>query len=162
MHITLIGPPGAGKSYIGRKLAIRRKMNFVDIDEKLEERFGKPLQEILDIFGEEKFIQIEANEVEGLLLENPTVIAPGGSIICSVQAMEYLKSISTVVYLEVPFEIIFSRVDIKARGIVGIANKSLQEIYTERDMLCRKYADYIINNIVSEEGILTEIATKIV
>jgi len=73
------------------------------------------------------------------------VVAPGGSIIYHSDLMEYLKERSTLVYLDDSFEDIEERLSsLPARGIVGLRNKSLREIYDERRIIYARYADITI------------------
>jgi shikimate kinase len=74
------------------------------------------------------------------------VVAPGGSIIYISGLMEYLKQNSTLVYLCNSFDDIETRLSDRAsRGIVGLRNKSLREVYDERGSLYSKYADFTVN-----------------
>ena len=73
------------------------------------------------------------------------VISPGGSIVYSESGMELLKRISTVVYLYADLGTIIERIELESRGIVGLKNKSLPDIYAERTILYEKYADVRID-----------------
>ncbi len=145
MNITFIGMPGAGKSVVGKMVAQKLGMEFLDIDKVLEERHQKPLQHILNEAGDEKFIKLEEDAVlfYANALQN-TVVSTGGSMVYSVAAMEHLKTISTVVFLDAPIEEIKARTRVDGRGIVGGAGKTLNEIYTERLPLYQKYADITV------------------
>lgn len=145
MNITLIGMPGAGKTTVGRVLAQRLSWDFIDIDRVLEQRFAKPLQQILDEAGEEGFLKLE----EDAVLSYPSflqkaVVSTGGSIVYARAAMEHLKKFSTVVFLNVPLEEIKKRIKAEARGIVGGKHKTLEQIYEERLPLYKKYADLVV------------------
>ena len=145
MNITLIGMPGAGKSSVGKALAERLGMEFIDIDKVLEEAHGKPLQQILDEAGGEGFLKLEEDAVLSYcsVLQN-TAISPGGSIVYCKAAMKHLKKISKIVFLEVPLQEIAARIAVQGRGIVGGKDKTLEDIYAERLPLYRQYADYTL------------------
>ena len=82
-----------------------------------------------------------------------TIIATGGSVIYGAEAMEHLKEIGTVVYLEVPYSTIEKRLsDIKGRGVVLKDGQTLYDLYMERTPLYEKYADVT----VLEEGLNVE------
>ena len=101
--ISLIGMAGAGKSSIVVKLANYLKFDFIDSDELIEANQNKSLQEVLAKNGVQEFKKIE--EAAILAVEfNQTVLATGGSAIFSKKAMNYIKSNSSVIYLEVSFE----------------------------------------------------------
>lgn len=143
MNITLIGMAGAGKSVIGKELANRLGYSFIDIDTVIEDKYKNKIQTLIDDLGDEKVLEIEREEIMNINSEN-SVISPGGSVIYVSEAMEHLKSISKIIYLEVPLEVILQRIYQKSRGIVGIKEKSLQEIFDERVSLYKKYADIVI------------------
>ncbi len=143
--IILIGMAGVGKSTIGRSLAKALGFDFIDVDDYISKKEGGTLQEIIDAEGEEAFLQIEKRRVHEIDLTR-RVAAPGGSIIYHSDLMEYLKQHSTLVYLEDSFENIAGKLtDASARGIVGLKNKSLRQIYDERRPLYLKYADITLN-----------------
>ncbi|MDO8513946.1 MAG: shikimate kinase [bacterium] len=147
MNITLIGMAGAGKSYIGRPLAERLELEFIDIDKLLESAYGKPIQSILDELGATKYVETESEMlIQGTSGRDNLVISPGGSIIYRDRAMDHTKDISTLVYLKVPFETIEARLKgASPRAIIGLGQKSLQELYDERTPLYELHADIIVD-----------------
>lgn len=147
-NIVLIGMPGAGKSSIGVILAKALGYEFVDTDLLIQAREGRLLCEIIAEEGEKRFLEIE-NEVNAGLKVKKCVIAPGGSVIYGIEAMEHLKEIGTVVYLELPYEALKKRLgNLKGRGVVLKEGQSLKELYEERTRLYETYADLTI----SEKG----------
>jgi shikimate kinase len=82
MNITLIGMSGSGKSYIGKELADSLGFAFVDPDTLMEQKYGKPLQQILEMLGDENFLREEVVvTIDAIENANDTVLATGGSII---------------------------------------------------------------------------------
>lgn len=145
MNIALIGMAGSGKSYIGTRLAERLGLRFVDIDKVLEEKHGKPLQQILDEMGDAAFMRAEGETLIAATRDmDQLIISPGGSIVYNDEAMRHLKEISKVIYLSVPFSTIEERVGNVPRGIVGLGAKTLRQLYDERISLYEKYADEMI------------------
>ena len=102
-NIVLIGMPSCGKSTIGVVLAKAIGYRFVDSDLIIQERTGKLLSEIIEDEGIDTFNQIE-NDVNASLEYTKAVIATGGSVIYGNKAMEHLRSIGVVVYIELPLE----------------------------------------------------------
>ena len=144
-NITLIGMAGAGKSSIGVLLAQLLGWDFFDIDILLEKEHDKKLQEILDQEGEKSFQELEATKVIELANTPATVLAPGGSIVYSPEAMDLLKSTSVIVYLSTHPNIILQRIDTSSRGIVGLKDKSFGDLFAEREKLYKQYADISID-----------------
>jgi len=152
MNITLIGMAGAGKSYLGKKLADKFGLTQIDGDDLLAAKFGKPIQKILDEVGEEKYLEHEANLcIEATDGKDGLLITPGGSIIYSKHGIEHLSGISTVVHVRVPYETIESRLNgLPPRAIIGLGRKTLRELYDERLPLYEHYADFTIDVLNSD------------
>jgi shikimate kinase len=139
--IVLIGMAGVGKSTVGVPLAKALGFDFIDVDDYILENDGKTAQEIIDDRGEEALLQLEKRRMYEVDLIH-RVVAPGGSIIYHSDLMNYLKQRSTLVHLDDSFDDIEERLtSLPARGIVGLKNKPLREIYDERKPLYARYAD---------------------
>lgn len=144
-NIILIGMPGVGKSTIGVVLAKMLGYRFVDADLLIQEEEGKLLHEIIQEVGTEGFIQVE-NRVNSGIYAKHSIIATGGSVVYGTEAMKHLKEIGTVVYLQLPYDILEKRLnDIKGRGVVLREGQTLRGLYEERVPLYEKYADYTID-----------------
>jgi shikimate kinase len=146
MNITLIGMSGVGKSRIGRLLS--RKLNYVylDIDRLIEQRNNKKLQEIIDYLGDEKFLEVEEKAILSVGMANNSIISPGGSAIYSQRAMNFLKSISTIVFLNASLQEIKMRAgNFSKRGIVGLKEKGIEKLFDERLPFYRRYSDITVN-----------------
>ncbi len=144
-NIVLIGLPSAGKSTIGVILAKSLGMNFIDTDIIIQENTGCLLQAILNEDGPEKFMEIEEQSILGLSASN-AIIATGGSVVYSHDAMNHLRSDSIVVYLKISFREMSKRLkNIKTRGIVLIPGQSLRDMYNQRIPLYESYADITID-----------------
>lgn len=151
-NIVLIGMPGVGKSTVGVILAKVLGYQFLDADLLIQQQEGKFLHEIIAEVGTDGFIQVE-NRVNAGIECSKSIIATGGSVVYGQEAMEHLKAIGTVVYLEVPFSILEQRLsDIKGRGVVLKDGQTLYDLYMERTPLYEKYADVC----VSEDGLNVE------
>ena len=153
--IILISMAGVGKSTIGATLSESLGFGFIDLDDYILRKDGKTLQEIIDNEGEAAFLELEKRRMYEIDIKHK-VIAPGGSIIYHPDLMEYLKQHTTLVYLEDSLKNIEERLtNISVRGIVGLKNKTIKQIYDERKPLYSRYADIIINCQDKSEDKLT-------
>ena len=120
-------------------------MTFVDTDIAIQERTGKLLQEIIDTEGPDAFLKTEEKTILSLQCRN-SVIATGGSVVFSGNAMNHLKEDGVVVYLAISFDEMAKRLrNITTRGIVLFSGESLFDMYRERVPLYEKYADITVD-----------------
>jgi len=145
MNVTLVGMSGVGKSFLGKKLSDQLGYEFIDTDRLLEERFHKPIQDVLNSLGDKEFLVAEEAEVLGLDDVQNTIISPGGSIVYSSDAVSFLKRISTVIYLVASADWLMQRTTPTERGIVGLSDRSFEDLHAERHNLYEAMADYTIS-----------------
>ena len=145
MIFILIGMPGSGKSCMGRAIARKLSMKSVDSDRLIERRTGKPLHAIIKEDGLEAFKNIEKETLLSIYGDN-LVLSTGGSAVYYPEAMEYLKSIGKVIYLFCSYDVIVERLgDFSKRGVVLEEGQTLRDIYNERSLLYKKYADITVD-----------------
>jgi len=143
-NLVLIGMPGSGKSTIGIILAKRSAHDFVDTDVLIQSTEGRSLQDIMDKDGYLALRDIEARVLASLNLENH-VISTGGSAVYSEAAMSHLKQSSIVIFLEVNLDTLRKRItDYETRGIAKRPDQSFDDLFAERTLLYRTYADITI------------------
>lgn len=160
MNITFIGMPGAGKSSIGLEVARVLGYNFVDIDQLIQQKTGSTLQAIIDTKGDEALILMEEQIVLGLRIGDGMVISPGGSVVYSEKAMNYLKERSIIIFLHTPLSRIKHQITNQdSRGIVGLKGQSLEKLFAQRFPLYQKYADMSIN--IDDRDTINSVALKV-
>ena len=143
-NIIFVGMPASGKSTVGVLLAKALAMDFVDTDILIQKKTGKRLEELIRENGVDGFLRIE-EKVCAALEANDYVIATGGSVVYSQDAVDHLKSIGTVVYLQVDFDVLKNRLkDVIERGVIIKNGQTLEDLYNERVLLYEKYADITI------------------
>ena len=144
-NIVLIGMPGAGKSTIGVLLAKTLGMAFMDTDLVIQEQTGRLLQEIIDHDGVTDFLSLEEKVICELQVKK-SVIATGGSVVQSKEAVQHLKHNGLLLYLKLRYDEIEQRIDnMSSRGIAIEKGRTLQDLYNERVVLYENYADLIVN-----------------
>ncbi len=110
-RVALVGLRGAGKSTVGRKLALAREAPFVELDQRVEELAGLPLASIFEMHGSDGFKRLEAEALEKVLAEGGSlVLATGGSIVTSPATFARLRQTCHTVWLKARPEDHFARV----------------------------------------------------
>jgi shikimate kinase len=158
-NISLIGMPGAGKSTIGIILAKNLALGFIDTDVLIQINQQQTLQQIIDGSDHLNLRVIEEEEVLKLNIENQ-IISTGGSVIYSEKLMNHLLSLSTVVFLEVDYEKIKQRINnFETRGIAKDINQTFRDLFEERQILYKKYAEITIDcNDLDQDELAVQIA----
>lgn len=103
-NLVLVGPMGAGKSSIGRRLARRLGLGFVDLDREIEERTGASVSTIFECEGEEGFRTRERAALADVLEGSGLVVATGGGAVLDAGNRDLMRARGFVVYLHVAVE----------------------------------------------------------
>ncbi len=103
-NLVLVGPMGAGKSSIGKRLAGRFGLQFVDADREIEVRTGATIPTIFECEGEAGFRARESAALADLLLREGLVIATGGGAVLDAGSRQRMRERGFVVYLQVSLE----------------------------------------------------------
>lgn len=144
-NIILIGMPGSGKSSVGIIIAKRLGMNFVDVDLLIQEHCGELLQETVDRVGSDAFLEIEADVICSLNVQN-SVISPGGSAVLCERGANHLKGLGKIVYIKQSLSSLKSHLgDISSRGIAMRPGQTLDDVYAYRMPFYEKYADVTVD-----------------
>jgi shikimate kinase len=101
MRIFIIGYMSAGKSTVGKRLANRINMPFIDLDDVFEAKFRYSIPRFFDHFGEEKFREFEHTCLKEIISENDhAVISTGGGTACHHGNIDIMNSKGLTIYLK--------------------------------------------------------------
>jgi len=145
--VSLIGLPGSGKSTVGRQLARRLHLPFVDSDHVLEERLGCSIRSYFEREGEDRFRDMEQAVLDELTQRSGGVLSTGGGAVLRPVNREHLKSRTQVVYLKSSPDELFRRLRHDTnRPLLQVADPlgRLRELYAARDPLYRETAHFVI------------------
>jgi len=126
VRIILIGYMGAGKTTLGKELAEKLGIPFIDSDTEIERKEGKTVSQIFESKGESYFRNLEAEFITELKNENDFVLATGGGMPCFNHQMEDLNKLGTTVYLKTSLETMVHRLreDAESRPLIAKLNPS--------------------------------------
>lgn len=144
-NVILIGMPGVGKSTLGVLLAKTLGYRFLDTDLVLQAQEGRLLREIIAAEGIDGFLAMEGRVCSELQVDR-SVIATGGSVVYSPEAMAHLRSMGIVVYLKLGYNALARRLgSLKKRGVVLRPGQTLKALYQERTPLYEQYAHLTVD-----------------
>jgi shikimate kinase len=146
--ISLIGLPGSGKSTVGRQLARRLQVPFLDSDHVIEQRLGCSIREYFEQEGEARFRDVEAEVLNDLTQQPCGVLSTGGGIVLREANRIHLRERTQVVYLNSTPEELFRRLKHdKSRPLLQVADPlgKLRDLHAQRDPLYRETARFNID-----------------
>ena len=147
-NIILVGLMGAGKTTIGRILARKLGMEFIDSDHEIEARTGASVPLIFEIEGEPSFRRREADVIRDLTSRRGIVLATGGGAVLNPDTRALLKERGTVIYLRATVNSIMARTSHdKNRPLLRTADprRTLEDLTAQREPLYREVADLVID-----------------
>jgi len=161
-NIILVGFMGAGKSTVGRLLAKRLNRCFVETDDMVVAKAGKPIRAIFAEDGEAQFRGLEAELIPLLTLKQDEVITTGGGFPCRNGAMDALKSLGTVFWLTGDMDLLYARAS-KSGHRPMLSQRTREEVealYRQREPYYRQAdvtvdttgltLDQVVDRIISE------------
>lgn len=147
LNIILVGLPGSGKTTIGRQLARRLGLPFVDSDHVIEQRLGCSIREFFAREGEDSFRDVEQQVLDDLTQTHEGVIATGGGSVLREANRRHLLERGHVIYLRSTPEDVFRRVrHDTARPLLQVEDPlgRLRTLFDARDPLYREASHFVI------------------
>ena len=162
-NIFLMGFMGAGKTTVGKILAKRLRLTFIDLDEVIEKELNLTIQEIFSRYGEDFFRDAETKALRSIADKDRYVVATGGGVVLRKENWQIMIANGITVYLRAPAEVLWTRVrNNTSRPLLQVENpfERLCELFTQRIPQYEK-ADLIVDTEnVSPEDVAEEIIKK--
>jgi shikimate kinase len=145
--VALVGLMGAGKSAIGKRLAVRLALPFIDADEEIEHAAGCTVAEFFERYGEAEFRAGERRVIARLLEGPPHVLSTGGGAYMDAETRALMHSKALTVWLRADLDVLFDRV--KRRGHRPLLRGGEPKEILER-LMRQRYPIYAEADIVVE------------
>jgi shikimate kinase len=163
--IVLVGMMGAGKSSIGRRLAQRLDIPFVDADTEIETAAGMTIPEIFSAHGEPYFRSGEQRVIARLLDSGPQVLATGGGAYVNADTRQGIRHKGISVWLKAEFDVLMRRVKRRATGdrpmLQGDPAQRIAHLMNERYPVYAEADVTVMSRDVAHETIVNEIIAAI-
>ena len=163
--IVLVGMMGAGKSSIGRRLAQRLGIGFVDADAEIEQAAGMTIAEIFANYGEPDFRSGEARVIARLLDQGLQVLATGGGAYMNPETRAGIRQKGMSVWLKADFDVLMRRVKRRATAdrpmLQGDPAQRIKLLMAERYPVYAEADITVVSREVSHETIVGEIVASL-
>ena len=146
-HIFLVGMPGSGKSALGRRVAQKLQIPYLDTDVYLTEATGMNTAQLYTTFGEQAFRDGETRLLQQLVNATPGIISTGGGVCLREENRRLMRNHGLIVLIDRPIDDIM--LDIRAEKRPFLAQKGREEIeriYNERMPIYKSAADVVMDN----------------
>jgi shikimate kinase len=160
MRIYLTGFMGCGKTTVGRRLAQRLGVGFVDLDEEIERRAGVTVRQIFEQQGEPVFRQMEAEALRGTLALPDAVVALGGGTMAFETNAALIGANGLSVWINPAFATISSRIGGRGKADRPLFKDDVQALALYRERLPAYRRADVTMDVASDEG-PEEIAARI-
>ena len=163
--IVLIGMMGVGKSSVGRRLAGRLAIPFVDADAEIEKAAGMSIADIFARHGEAYFRSGEARVIARLLEGGPQVLATGGGAFMNADTRALIKMKGVSIWLQAEYDVLVRRISKRRneRPLLQTADpaETLRQLLIEREPIYAQADLTVQSREVPHDAIVSEIMTSL-
>lgn len=162
--IVLVGLMGAGKSSIGKRLAARIGLPFIDSDSEVELAAGRSVAEIFEDYGEAAFRDGERRVIARLLDDGPSVIATGGGAFADPDTRRLIREKALSVWLDADIDILVERTarrDTRPLLKEGDPEQILRRLKAEREPCYREADIHVRSGEGPHEAVVARILDEI-
>ena len=163
--LVLVGLPGSGKTTVGRQLARRLRIPFIDSDHVIEQRLGCSIRTFFELEGEEAFRDVESQVLDELSEHFQGVLSTGGGSVLRPLNRERLHQRGLVFYLRASPDEVFRRLrHDRNRPLLQVDDpmKKLRDLFQARDGLYREAAHYVVETArPSVSGLVNMITSQL-
>ena len=145
--LALVGMPGSGKSTVGRQLARKLGVGFVDCDQVIELRIGGAIKDYFASHGESAFRDLESQVIDDMTRTACGVLATGGGAVLREANRQLLRERTHVIYLRVQPEEIYRRLrHDQQRPLLQVDDpkQKIMQLFEERDPHYQAAAHFVI------------------
>jgi shikimate kinase len=156
--VALVGMMGAGKTSIGKRLAVRLEVPFRDADHEIEAAAGRAVSEIFEKYGEPYFRDGERRVIARLLGEGPHVLATGGGAYMDDTTRAAMREAAFTIWLNAPVDVLLGRVRKReTRPLLknGDMRATLERLLAERGPVYAQ-ADMVLESVDEPHGAAVE------
>ncbi|MEM6936920.1 MAG: shikimate kinase, partial [Pseudomonadota bacterium] len=148
-NLIFIGPTGAGKTTVGKRVAQHFGLLFLDLDHEIERQTGADIPLIFDIEGEAGFRRRETNMLKSLSSRGGVLLATGGGAVVAEENREIMRGGGFIVYLATPVERQLQRLrQDKRRPLLSAPNRDqvLADMARDRNPIYENLADLTVQS----------------
>ena len=129
MRYFIIGFKSSGKTTTGRKLARKLGMDFIDLDDHIEQMTGRSVPEIFSTKGETEFRNLEWKALMDVVRKDNIIVSTGGGVPCHCDNMNLMEKYGEIIYLRLNNDTLVSRLEKATSDRPIVKNKTRGELY---------------------------------
>ena len=159
-HIFLYGPPGSGKSIVGKVLAESLNMDFLDLDSVIEDFSDMPIPQIMKERGESAFRDLELSTLTRVVKEKSKVISLGGGALLRARLLAHVEASGVVIFLETDIKTLIKRLsaDETVRPLLaGSLEEKLDALLVQRAVHYESFKARVVTTGRTPEQVVRDI-----